>query len=139
MTAKNLEELGFLAALTADAEGRRKLISAESDVADGDVGNQFRGERRLMAATLLSTMGDPDRTAALAFLAKRVGYRLERDSRSPDEIRSEAIRVVRAMGEQLAVALDQLGEADRREALLEASTIYRVPAAAEREQGRGAA
>lgn len=113
------EDKAFLAALAADAAGRQKQIAADAfptqriDVGEGDVSNQLNGRRRLTVATLLATMADPDRSEALAYLAERAGYRLERKMRDPDAVREECRERLRTLGEQVADVLEQLKEADR--------------------------
>lgn len=107
----------FLAALAADAAGRQKQIAAEAfpatrlAVGETEVSNILAGRRRITAAFLLETMGDPDRTEALRFLAELAGYDLvRRREASVEEQLDEAIAQQTEILAKTASIADELRE-----------------------------
>lgn len=123
----------FLEALAQDCAGRQKQVAAEAfptmsvATAEGEATNILKARRRPTVAFLLEAMADGERASALAVLAGRAGYRLERIQRDPAAVRAEVRDELVDLGTRIAAALQRMDDADAEERRLLAQHERRGP------------
>lgn len=123
----------FVAAVAADCAGRQKQVAADAfpdmrvEVAEAEATNVLHLRRRPTFGLLLDAMADGDRAEALAMLAERAGYRLERLHRDPARVREEVRGELADLGARIANALRRMEDADAEERQLLAQLERRGP------------